>query len=559
MLKPVSSPTFLRILNNCLSGSSKKIFPNQVVFYNAVFGATNPALMPEEFLDDMNRIGLGERRPQDEGLIKQVNYLLRCGLDSNSANVGKHINNVPELPIPKQHRAHYLDQENRNDIVRRLQAVIRFCLAFHPERFRLKEEDFAGLLAQMKGELSEASPTLSGTDKLSVETLGNVVYEVLVSHLSRIQEPCFSIPEKEKRKKVDLISQYEEYMTKIACFRNSNADRFFAMRCLAENNVIAANELACVYYYGGQYYEMGEGEGSNGVYRVEPDPDKAALYFKKAADCDPPVISACWSLGYMIWNRMYAGIPEEEAESLAFWYFNYALEHEYMPAYNSVGMIELAKGDALLEEEQQRKRQGLALTKEDHEEMLAHYCRGLELCDRAGCGGWVYGHINVANFMADERYTDMVLPEIRGKARLEGPWDLRKRWSAAAGLGNLWAMNQLALLDCRAGDITSAVEIWEKASGYHYPAASLNLALCVYGEGCPRQDAERYRQCLERASADGSARASLELAGLYAPVNKEKEKRLLELAGKQNDQKDRDGLYRQIGGIRPEAKIKGVW
>ena len=68
---------------------------------NAVFGATNPSLLAEEHLDAILRIGQGDRREEDESLIRQVNYLLRSGLDSNSANIGKHINGVPELPIPR--------------------------------------------------------------------------------------------------------------------------------------------------------------------------------------------------------------------------------------------------------------------------------------------------------------------------------------------------------------------------------------------------------------------------------------------------------------------------
>lgn len=552
-----AAPTLLRSLNNCLSGRSKKIFPNQVVFYNAVFGATNPALLPDGFLEDMNRISLGERRPQDEGVIKQVNYLLRSGLDSNSANIGKHINNAAELPIPKQHKAHFLDEGNRRDIVHRLQTVIRFCLAFHPGRFRLNKEDFADLLQQLKSELSEASGTLAAANELSVELLGDVVYEVLISHLSRMKEPYFPMMEDEVCKKVDLAQQREEYLVKVDCFGTRSVDRFFAMKRLAESNVIAANELACVYYYGAQYYEADEGNGSSGIYQVESDPNMAARYFKKAAGCDPPVVSACWSLGYMIWNRMFADIPEEEADALAFWYFDYALEHEYMPAYNSVGMIELARGDALFEEEKRLKEQGGIPAEESHEEMLSHYCRGLELCDRAGCRGWVYGHINVANFLADEKYADTVLPDLKGRLKLEGPVDLRERWHAAASLENLWAMNQLALLDCRMGNIDSAVEVWERAAKYHYPAASLNLALYIYGEGCPRHNSYRYRRCLETASADGSARASCELAGLYTSANAFTAKLLLTRAEEQNYRKFNDTLYHRIKDMRQGLETVG--
>ena len=56
--------TYLRTLSNCLSGRGKKIFPNQVVFYNAVFGATNPLMLPGEYLEGMARIIKGFVAPK---------------------------------------------------------------------------------------------------------------------------------------------------------------------------------------------------------------------------------------------------------------------------------------------------------------------------------------------------------------------------------------------------------------------------------------------------------------------------------------------------------------
>ncbi len=190
-----NTSTYLRVMSNLLSGRGKKIFPNQVVFYNAVFGATNPLMLPGEYLEGMNRVSQGRRLAEDEDLVKHVNYLLRSGLDSNSANIGKHINNAPELPIPKLHKVHFMDGENRGDIVHRLQAIIRFCLAFHPGRLRLETSDFKELLGQMKAELQEASYTLAKTDELSVELLANIMYEVLLSHLSQLQERFTPFPE----------------------------------------------------------------------------------------------------------------------------------------------------------------------------------------------------------------------------------------------------------------------------------------------------------------------------------------------------------------------------
>lgn len=150
VMKNGNIPTYLRILNNCLSGRSRKIFPNQVVFYNTVFGATNALKLPEESLKVMERVNRGEKREEDESEIRKINYFLRNGLDGNSANVGKHINNTPDMAIPKQHKVHFLEETNRNEIIRRLQITVRFCMTHYQREQQLNETDFQHLLTLMK-------------------------------------------------------------------------------------------------------------------------------------------------------------------------------------------------------------------------------------------------------------------------------------------------------------------------------------------------------------------------------------------------------------------------
>lgn len=553
-MKRTDTPTYLRVLNNCLAGRNKKIFPNQVVFYNVIFGATNPLVLPNEFLEEINHISRESRKDTDEFLQKQIHFLLFSGLDRNSSNVGKHINNAPELPIPTQHKAHLLNEPNRSDIVWRLQTVIRFCLVLPPKENRMETSDFQRLLIQMKRKfpegLIEASRTLRETDELSVELLSNVIYEVVISHLERLEGRNYFAPEGKPRVSVDMAQQLREYKDKVDCYGISNADRFFAMKRLAEKNVVTANELACVYYYGNQYFTVDEGGGSDGIYQVESNRKLAVQYYKKAVSCEPMVLDACWSLGYMIWNHMFTDIREEERESLALSYFLYAMEHDFLPAYNSVGMIEIAKGDRLLEEERQLREQGKQLPEHEREEMLSHYCRGLELCDRAGCEGWVYGHNNVADFMAGSRYMDEIWPELRKRIRLQGPAGLRERWRAAADMGNLWAMNNLAILECQSGNIPSALELWSRAAEYSYPTANLNLALYLYGPDCPRADKQQYQLCLEQASADGSSRASCELAELYLKSNPFMANMLLSRAEEQNFKKFDNKIYHRIKEMR---------
>ena len=548
MMKSNSTP--LRALNNCLSGRSKKIFPNQVIFYNAVFGATNPAFLSDGDLAEVERIGRGDRCPGDEVLIKQINYLLRGGLDSNSANVGKHINNAQELPIPKQHKSHYLEDDNRSQIVRRLLAMIRFCMCFHPGRHQLTAQDFAEMLEQMQEELAGESTILDGADELTEELLANVVYEIIMSHLNRLQERYYPVVEGGQRTKIDLAAQREEFANQVDCYGTYNSDRFYAMQRLAETNVIAATELANIYYFGAQYRQIDEGDGNNGILRIEADMNMAAKYFKKAIHSDPPVVTACWSLGYMLRRHMFEDISPEEADEMAARYHYYALEQNYSPAYDSVGHMELAKADVLFERERKLRQQHGGLPQEEWEEMLTHYTKGLELCDRAGCGGWVYGHNNVAEYLAKPEFMEIIWPVIRDEIRLQGPIHLRERWKAAADLNNFWAMHQLALLDWNNGRRTEAIALWEKAAALRYPTANLNLALLVYAQGMPYADADKYRLCLEQASADGSARASYELAKWYAATNSFTARVLLDRAEEQNYRKFNNTLYHQIRSLR---------
>lgn len=480
-----------------------------------------------------------------------MNYLLRSGLDSNSANVGKHINNVPELPIPKQHMAHLTKRANRDGIVLRLQIIIRFCLSFHPPGLRMDGEDFRRLLESMKAGLAETSNVLREAETLSVELLGVVVYEVLFSHLDRLQESAYSV--QEGRPRVDLQEQRREYEAKADCYRDDSMEKFFALKRLAEDNVVAAAALADVYYYGRTYHVADGGDGNDGLCRVAADRELAGRYYRKAADCEPPIARACQAVGEMIRRRMLADVREDEADMLALDYFNRAMERNYVPAYNSVGEMELAKGRLLSDKNESLRQTGGGLTEEEGEEMLFHYCRGLELCDRAGCAGWVYGHLNVAEFL--ENVPDTLWAAIRDRVSLEGPAQPEGRWRAAADMGNLWAMDRLARLECRKGHLQEAAGLWEQAAQMHYPAAGLHLALYIYGPGCEREDVRQYRLWLEQASQDGSARASCELAKQNLSSDPFLSGMLLARAEEQNQGKFNLHVYRTIRELQQKLVL----
>lgn len=299
--------TYLRILQSILCGKGKKIFPNQVVFYNCIFGITNPAVLSSEYIGKVLRKCHGAdalpQEEQSEKLVRQFHYLLRSALDSNSSNIGKHINNDSHMPIPRRHKVHYSDGNNRSEIVSRLYAGILFLNKFHGNgEDVMGEEDYTDLLGALKAGLPTASKILERTAVLDSEVLSNIIYEVVLYHLARLDEPVYDGKECHEKISVDLDAQRREYDKKIDCFGSLNVDRFYALQRMAETNVWAAKELADLYRHGFAFQEIDEGSGNDGIYRVEINHGLAIYYYKKAADCTPPLLSACWALGHMIWS-----------------------------------------------------------------------------------------------------------------------------------------------------------------------------------------------------------------------------------------------------------------
>lgn len=540
--------TYLNILRGILCGRGKKVFPNQVVFYNCIFGITNPTIVSSEYIEKVFRKCLsGGQLPDREGqtLARQFSYLLQSALDSNSANVGKHINNDAHMPIPRHHKVHYSDEGSRTEIVWRIQAGIGFLDKIGRSGDEsMDEADYDALLSALKSGLPGSSYILEHTATLDAGVLSNIIYEVVTYHLARLDEPGYDAAE--SRLQVDAEAQRQEYERKAECFGSLNIDRYYAIRRMAETNVWAAHELANLYFHGFAFREINEGSGNNGIYRVEVNHGLAMHYYQKGADCDPPLLPACWSLGYMIWNGMAEGLTEEEAERTARKYFTRCMEEDYIPAFNSIGNIELARGRALLKRQEEREAGGSGLSGEEREEMYACFRLAMKYFDYAGCNGWPYGHINMAETLADDSIRTKILPHIQNGLQLQGSLDVKERWQAAADYGNLWAIDQLGLVYLKEGDWERACSLWREASERNYPSSGLNMALYIYGpEGtCP--DTLQYISCLERASVDGSARASYELARYSVKRNTETCYKYLRIAQRQNYTKYNDELHQAI-------------
>lgn len=545
--------TMLRRLWQVLSAGKYKILPNQVCFYHTVFAFTNPEVVSEEVIAFMEnacspsgRDGSGSSFPE----IRRVQYLFANALDGSSSNVGKHINNIPHFTIPPSHVRPFRKPESRGDIIRRLSAALHFSILYLGRPEASPPEICKELYPLLKKEFQNISPALCEAEELDLPILAIVIYDVVNCHLQWLSEPLYQKEaEKSDRtdgrlsvKVVDMEAMSKEYLEYVDCYGSENIDRYFALLRYADKNVLAAEELGCIYYYGKELSVFNEGSGNHGHFYVDADMDKAAHYFFLAASTNPPCIPACWSLGYMLLNMQFPEISGEEAVSLAETYFKVAAAKGYMPACNSLGMIYQKKADRIFSK---APKPG----EEAHRQMLELYIRALHCYDRAGNAGWPYGHNNIAAFLLEKEKYRELLPFIEKELTLLGPLDSRERYLLAAEKKNLWAMDQGALLEYEYGHRENAAKLWKEAAQYGYSEAALHLAQYLYSENGESPDSEKYMEWMKMASKAGSALASCILGEYFSQKEgKESEntQKYVRLASKQNYEKFSNTLYRRI-------------
>lgn len=511
--------TTLRKLQVILSGKGRKLFDNQVCFYNGIFGITNAELFSEELVEYMEADGNRVRCPQRQ----EIEEFLRGGLDSSSSNIGKHINDDIGMTIPKYHCIHYAQAEQKKEICRRLAAVIRYGNNRRSgDHGNLTAESEAGMdhvdlqevFLRLKKELSHASGILAQSEVADEFLLATIIYEIVQTHLGERHNP--ELPKHETvLGKINMKQQIDEYFLTCDCYEFTSIDFLFALQRMADKNVIASSNLAGFYYVGMEFAVKNEGFGPSGIYVVEKNLEQAAHYFKQSTTSQPPYAPGAYSYGYMILHKETGDMTDEERMKVAEHYYLMAAEQKFHHAVSGLGDLALMRAEKLLE------------TSGPEEQIMKELSTAIGYFDQAEKMGSFWGPIKAAQFLDNSDYEPYLESALK-MAGLAHDGDARTRWKRAVAMGNVFAMEQLALLDLRLCEEREAKEMLEQAAQMNYPNASYHLAKYFYHERGLSPDKKKYLRALEKAAHDGSARASVELGKLALieceNVNSEEEK-----------------------------------
>lgn len=483
--------TVLRKLQKLLCARGNKLFDNQVCFYNAIFGMTNP----EAFSEELSAFMAAENDGSRAGKRQDIEAFFKSGLDNSSSNIGKHINDEPGMGIPKFHCLHYAQAEHKREIYKRLAAVIHYSADRH-------KTDLEELFLRLKGELSYASGILSQAETADGILLASILYEIVQTHLG--ERRSGTLQDEEAFGKVNMKQQIEEYYLTCDCYEANSADFFFALQRMARKNVIASSNLAGFYYVGMEFVVKNEAGGPHGTYVVERNLEQAAHYFKRAASSQPPYAPALYSYGYMLLHGETGEMEQEQRMEESERYYRMAAARKFHHAVSGLGDLALLRAKRLLEQLE---------TENCSDEIVAELAAAIGHFDQAQRMGSFWGPIKAAQFLDNPAYAPYRAQAL-AKAGLSSDQTARERWKQAVAMGNVFAMDELAVLDLRLGHTEEARTLLEQAAGMNYPNASYHLAQHFYSADGLHPDKKAHRRWLEKAAHDGSARASLALGVL---------------------------------------------
>ena len=237
---------------------------------------------------------------------------------------------------------------------------------------------------------------------------------------------------------------------------------------------------------------------------MERNYEKAAYYFKYAASSEPPYAPALYSYGYMLLHDETGDMPKEDRLAEVEQYYRRAADHKFHHAVSGLGDLALLRANHLLKDNEGKEHFG---------EIIKELSIAIGRFHQAKSMGSFWGPIKAAQFLDNPDYTPYLADVLRA-ANLPITTNARDEWKCAVDMGNVFAMDELAMLDLRLGYQQEARDLLEQAAMMNYPNASYHMACCFYAPDGLTPDTDRYRKALTKASSDGSARASLLLGKL---------------------------------------------
>ena len=338
----------------------------------------------------------------------------------------------------------------------------------------------------------------TGKKKITFLSLARIIVDVIIEQLN-LQEKISL----EKIKNVNMLEnnmtmvteakQFEDYQNYLSGYGTDSYDRWCMLKKFAPINCYAADEMATAYYWGKSYVIRTRKD-----FEVEQDYNKAIEWFIKAIEMsDPPLPTACWSLGYTLLNRTYSSEEEsKEAEKKAFEYLNMVKDY---PAIDNTMAIQLFKdGDKMYS-----KWNG---DPNVYEDILVKYLSAIRLADKAGQMHWFYGHNQIAMFLTRHASDTELLDDLSKRLELSVPFDVEAQLTKSASYGNPWALKRLSILLLEKGEKDKAKELMKQAAEANYDSAFYELALRFYDRG-----SEKWIELLKKASDLQYPKATYEL------------------------------------------------
>ena len=373
------------------------------------------------------------------------------------------------------------------------------------------------------------SPTIKSISPYTINTysLSRIILDVIIEQINSFQtnsKRALSMLSKLDDAETKLTTeampeqhQFLEFNEKI-CFGNETLDRFNALERFAEKNCYAAEELATIYYFGKEFQY-----GTGSIY-VERDYSKAIYYYELSIkNSNPPIKSACWSLGQTLESLKYES-KEERRKYLKRARELYELAGDYPPAYASKANNLIKEGTDLY---QKWKDEPNAVNWED---LVQKIVGGIEILDRLSQNGWFFGNNVIALFLVNHADEHKLIEAVKEKTNVKTPLDIETHFKIASGWGNLWATDALAKFYAKAGRIEEAKPLLQKCMEIGYNKAFYTMAMFCVGD----TDLDLRHSLLKQSSTLNYPVATFELAKEIAESDPAECRRLLELAERQN-------------------------